>query len=132
MAARRGVWIVLTLVFIAVMVSAAGLIFTALLVGREPQVAANSVLTLKISGDLQELEPGSVLGQFLEPPPTVRSVVDSLRKAKVDRRVTSIILRPTGTSALWAKVQEVRDAIVDFRSSGKPVIAFMEYGGDQE
>ena len=132
MAVRRGVWIVLTLIFIAVMISAAGLVFMALLVGREPQVAGNSVLTLKISGDLQELEPGSVLGQFMEPPPTVRSVVDSLRKAKVDRRITGIILRPTGTASLWAKVQEVRDAIIDFRSSGKPVIAFMEYGGDQE
>jgi protease-4 len=131
-AVRRGVWIVLTLIFIAVMISAAGLVFMALLVGREPQVAGNSVLTLKISGDLQELEPGSVLGQFMEPPPTVRSVVDSLRKAKVDRRITGIILRPTGTASLWAKVQEVRDAIIDFRSSGKPVIAFMEYGGDQE
>ena len=132
MAVRRGVWIVLTLIVIAVMISAAGLVFTALLVGREPQVATNSVLTLKISGDLQELEPGSVLGQFMEPPPTVRSVVDSLRKAKVDRRITGIILRPTGTAALWGKVQEVRDAIVDFRTSGKPVIAYMEYGGDQE
>ena len=132
MAVRRGVWIVLTLIFIAVMISAAGLVFMALLVGREPQVATNSVLTLKIAGDLQELEPGSVLGQFMEPPPTVRSVVDSLRKAKVDRRITAVILRPTGTASLWAKVQEVRDAIIDFRLSGKPVIAFMEYGGDQE
>lgn len=132
MAVRRGVWIVLTLILVAVMISAAGLLFMALLVGREPQVASNSVLTLKISGDLQELEPGTVWGQLLEPPPTVRSIVDALRKAKVDRRITSVIIRPTGTAALWAKVQEVRDAIVDLRTSGKPVIAYMEYGGDQE
>jgi protease IV len=131
-AVRRGVWIVLTLIFIAVMISAAGLVFMALLVGRDPQVASNSVLTIRLSGDLQELEPSSVLGQFMEPPPTVRSITDALRKAKVDRRITSVIIRPTGTAALWAKVQEVRDAIVDFKSSGKPVIAFMEYGGDQE
>ena len=132
MAVRRGVWIVVTLIVVAVMISAAGLLMAALLIGREPQVASNSVLTLRISGDLQELEPGSVLGQLMEPPPTVRSIVDALRKAKVDRRVTSLIIRPTGTAALWGKVQEVRDAIVDFRSSGKPAIAYMEYGGDQE
>lgn len=132
MAVRRGVWLVLALITIAVMVSAAGLIFTALLVGRDPQVAGNSVLLLKVSGDLQETEPGGVLGQIFEAPPTVRTVVDTLRKAKVDSRVTGIIIRPAGTAALWAKVQEVRDAISDFRTSGKPVIAYLEQGGEQE
>ena len=43
-------------------------------------------------------------------------VVESLRKAKVDRRITSVVIRPTGTAALWGKVQEVRDAIVDFKT----------------
>lgn len=133
MAVRRGVWLVLTLIFVAVMVSAAGLIFTALLVGGgAPQVAGNSVLLMKLSGDLQETEPGGVLGQIFQAPPTVRSVVDTLRKAKVDNRVTGIIIRPAGTAALWGKVQEVRDAIVDFRTSGKPVIAYLEQGAEQE
>jgi len=45
---------------------------------------------------------------------------------------TSVVIRPTGTAALWGKVQEVRDAITDFKQSGKPIIAFMEYGGEQE
>jgi protease-4 len=43
-----------------------------------------------------------------------------------------VIIRPTGTAALWAKVQEVRDAITDFRTSGKPIVAYLEYGGEQE
>ena len=132
MAVRRGVWLVVALLVLAVMISAAGLAFTSLMIGREPQIAGNSTLLLKVSGDLQEIEPGGVFGPFLEPPPTVRSVTEALRKAKVDRRVTSVIVRPTGTAALWGKVQEVRDAIVDFRTSGKPIIAFMEYGGEQE
>jgi protease-4 len=131
-AVRRGVWLVLALIVVAAGVSAAGLIFTSLLVGRAPQVAGNSVLLMKVSGDLQEIEPGGVLGQFLEPPPTVRSVTEALRKAKVDDRVTGIILRPAGTAALWAKVQEVRDAVTDFKSSGKPIIGYLEQGGEQE
>jgi protease-4 len=32
----------------------------------------------------------------------------------------------------WAKVQELRDAVIDFRKSGKRVVAFLEYGGDRE
>jgi protease-4 len=85
-----------------------------------------------VSGDLQEIEPGGMFGPLFEPPPTVRTIVESLRKAKADRRVTSVIVRPTGTAALWGKVQEVRDAILDFRSSGKPIVAYLEYGGEQE
>ena len=132
MAVRRGVWIVLVLIIAAVAISAMGLVAMALLVGHEPPVSANSTLVLKIGGDLQEMEPGGVLGQFFEAPPTVRSLVDSLRKAKVDRRISSIIIRPTGTAALWGKVQEIRDAIVDFRRSGKPIVGYLEYGGEQE
>jgi protease-4 len=132
-AIRRGVWLVVALLFVAVMVSAAGLIVTALVVGGGgPTVSGNSVLLMRVSGDLQEMEPGGVLGQFLEAPPTVRSVTEALRKAKVDDRVTGVIIRPSGTAALWAKVQEVRDAIIDFRSSGKPVIAYLEQGSEQE
>ena len=132
MAVRRGVWLVVALLSVAVFISAAGLIFTALLVGRGPQIGGNSVLSLKISGDLAEIEPGGVIGQLLEPPPTVRSVTESLRKAKVDKRVTGVIIRPSGTAALWAKVQEVRGAIADFQTSGKPIVAYLEQGGEQE
>jgi protease-4 len=131
-ARSRGVWLVIILIFIAVLVSAAGLIATAFLIGRGPQVASNSALVLRVSGDLQEVEPGGLVGSFFEPPPTVRSVVDALRKAKVDRRVTSVIIRPTSSAALWGKVQEVRDAILDFKTSDKPIIAYLEYGGEQE
>ena len=131
MAVRRGVVLVIVLILIAMAVSAAGLIFMGLMVGRSPQIASNSTLVLQVNGDLQEVEPSGVLDQFIEPPPTVRSLVESLRKAKVDRRVSSVIIRPMSTAALWGKVQEVRDAIVDFRQSKKPIVAFLEYGGDQ-
>jgi protease-4 len=131
-AVRRGVGIVLVLIVAAVLVSAAGLVLMATIVGRQPQVSGNSTLVLKIGGNLQETEPGGVIGQFFEQPPTVRSLVEALRKAKVDRRISSVVIRPAGAAALWGKVQEVRDAIADFRTSGKPIIAYLEYGGEQE
>jgi protease-4 len=65
--------------------------------------------------------------------PTVRSIVDNLRKAKADARVRAVLLKPTGfESPFWGKVQEVRDAVIEFRKSGKPVYAYLEYGGDRE
>jgi len=130
-AVRRGVVLVFVLILAAVVVSMAGLLFMGLAVGRGPHISSNSALLLDVSGDLQESEPSGLLRPFLEAPPTVRSVVDSLRKASVDRRVSSVIIRPTGTAALWGKVQEIRDAIVEFKRSKKPIIAYLEYGGDQ-
>src|SRR5581483_619840 len=55
------------------------------------------------------------------------------RKARVDRRVNAVLLEPTGFSTpYWGKIQEVRDAILDFRKSGKPIYAYLEYGGDRD
>src|SRR5262249_55995788 len=68
----------------------------------------------------------------IETPPRVGMLVDELGTAKTDARITSVIVRPIGTSALWGKVQEVRDAILDFKRSKKPIIGYLEYGGEQE
>jgi protease-4 len=132
MAVRRGLWIVFVLIVGAVAVSAAGMIVLVAAVGREPQVAQNSTLVLRIGGDLNEVDPGGVFGPFIESAPTVRSVVDMLRHAKTDPRIKSVILKPSGAGSLWGKVQEVRDAVADFRRSGKPIVAYLEYGGEQE
>ena len=132
MALRRGVWLVIILIVLAVFISAAGMLLLVAAVGREPQVASGSTLVLRVGGDLAEMEPGGVFGPFLEAPPTVRSIVETLRKAKADSRITSVILKPTGPAAMWGKVQEVRDAIADFRRSGKPIVAYLEFGGEQE
>ena len=132
MAARRGVWIVIVLILIAVSISAFGMLLMFSAVGREPEVSSNSTLVLRVGGDLNEMEAGGVLGPFIEGPPTVRAIVEMLRKAKTDKRITSVIVKPSGSGALWAKVQEVRDAVLDFRRSGKPIVAYLEYGGEQE
>jgi protease IV len=131
LAIRRGVGLVLFLITTAILVSMMGLLLAWLLVSREPRVAGDSMLVLRVRGTLEEIEPGGVLGQIISPP-TVRSVVEQLRKAKVDHRIQGVVLAPSGASALWGKIQEVRDAVVDFRQSGKPIVAYLEYGGERE
>lgn len=132
--ARRGFTILFTLLGIAVFFSIAGFFALYLLFGREPAVSSNSTLVLAVGGDLAEVAPADVVGYLRGVrTPTVRSVVDNLRKAKVDSRVRGVILKPTGfSSPFWSKVQEIRDAVLDFRKSGKPVYAYLEYGGDRE
>ena len=129
---RRGVAFVLTLIVLAVIVSVLAMATIFLVVGREPDVSANSALVLRVRGDLAEAEPGGVVSQLIEAPPTLRSTIDALRKAKVDRRVSSVVLVPGPTNGLWGQVQELREAILDFRQSQKPIVAYLEYGGEQQ
>ncbi len=132
--ARRGFAVVFTLLGVAVVVSLAGFIVLYFLVGREPSVPGHAVLVLRVGGDLQEVVAPDVVGYLRgSRQPTVRSIVEDLRKAKVDTRIHAVLLEPTGfDSPYWGKVQEVRDAVLDFRKSGKPVYAYLEYGADRE
>ena len=132
--ARRRFTVIFTVLGFALFVSMAGFLLLYLAVGREPAVASNSTLVLKVGGDLAEVAPANVVGYLRgSKAATVRSVVDNLRKAKVDARVASLLLKPTGfDSPYWGKVQEIRDAVLDFKKSGKPVYAYMENGGDRE
>src|SRR4051812_43790751 len=132
--ARRGIAILFSFLGVAFLVSIVGFTLMYLLFGREPTVPSNATLVLKVGGSLSELAPADVVGYLRgSRTPTVRSIVDNLRKAKVDSRVRAVLLKPTGfESPFWAKVQEVREAVLDFKKSGKPIYAYLEYGGDRE
>jgi protease-4 len=133
MAGRRFT-ILFTILGFALFLSIAGFLLLYLAVGREPAVAGNSTLVLKVGGDLAEMSPANVVSYLRgSKTPTVRGIVENLRKAKVDARVSALLLKPTGfESPYWGKVQEIRDAVLDFKKSGKPVYAYVEYGGDRE
>jgi protease-4 len=132
--ARRGLTVLFTLLGVAVFVSIAGFVLLYVMFGREPTVPARSTLVLRVGGDLTEMEPADVIGYLHgAKTPTVRTIIDSLRKAKVDARIRAVLLKPTAfSSPFWGKVQEIRDAVIDFRKSGKPIYAYLEYGGDRE
>ncbi len=131
---RRSLVVVFTLLSVAVFTSIVGFLTVFLLFGRAPSVPSNATLTLTMGGTLAEIEPTELLS-FVRGgrTPTVRGLVDNLRKAKVDRRIGAVLLKSTGfTTPYWGKIQEIRDAVIDFRESGKPVYAYLEYGGDRD
>jgi protease-4 len=133
MAVRRGVAVVIVLIVLACLVSASGLAIIYLMFSREPAVPSRSTLVLRLTGDLAEGGPEDSILWPGARRPTVRGIVENLHKARRDSRIAGVLLVPSGLQAsYWAKLQEVRDALVDFRKSGKPANAFLEYGGDRE
>ena len=131
MSARRGIVLVLALILLAIGVSVVGSLFLLAGPSAPPSVPSGSTLYLKIRAPFEEVEPLSLFTQF-QTPNTLRSMIDTIRKAKIDARVKTLVIRPEANGALWAQIQEVRAALVDFRKSGKPITAYLEYGGGQE
>jgi len=123
---------IIAFLLLATFISVAGLATMYFAMSRSPSVEVNSVLVLQVPGALPERNLNLFLAPLVGDGPTVESLVESLRKAKVDTRVRGVILKPLGPQLLWGKVQEIRDAVLDFRESGKPLVAFLEFGGTQE
>lgn len=72
----------------------------------------------------------SVTGVFSPQAPTIRDVLDMLEMAASDTRVVAVVAR-VGKNALGlAQIQEIRDAVLTFRESGKPTIAHAEAFGE--
>ena len=100
---------------------------------NEPAIANNSVLGLRVAGTLPDHVPDDPFRKFFGgPEQSLSGLVLQFKKAKVDNRIKAIILQVDMSGVGLGKSEEIRDAIADFRSSGKPVYAYMEYGMTKE
>lgn len=136
MATSKGTKIFLIIagvIFALVIVGIIGLFLLADTLGR-PGVPENSVLTLSVSGELPDYvaedEFAKALGVGQQQ--SFTSLLTQLRKAKADKRVGGVMLDISFPDIGWGKAYELREAIKDFRQSGKPVYAYMEMGMNKE
>jgi protease IV len=99
----------------------------------EPTIRNNSVLALRVSGSLPDYSPDDPFKKFFGgPDQSLTGLIMQFKKAKVDSRIKAIVLDIDTSGVGWGKAEEIRDAITDFRSSGKPVYAFIEFGLNKE
>ena len=99
----------------------------------EPAIHDNSVLTLRVVGPLPDYTPDDPFKKlFGGPDQSLTGLIMQFKKAKVDKRIKAILLDVDMSSVGWGKAEEIRDAITDFRSSGKPVYAYLEFGLNKE
>src|SRR5690242_2199528 len=94
----------------------------------EPDVPNNSVLVVKVEGVLPDYANADELSArfFGAQTNSLSNLLLQLRKAKADNRIKAVLLDIGMVEAGWAKADEIRDAVADFRKSGKPIYAYME------
>ena len=99
----------------------------------EPTIRNNSILALRVAGSLPDYSPDDPLKRYFGgPDQSLTGLVMQFKKAKVDKRIKAILLDINMSGVGWGKAEEIRDAITDFRASGKPVYAYMELGLNKE
>ncbi|MBV9302158.1 MAG: signal peptide peptidase SppA [Acidobacteriaceae bacterium] len=110
------------------------LVIGRLAASRQPTIAPNSALVLTLQGGIPEVPPVDIPLPFAQAQsePTVRDLWASLHAAATDNRIKAVILQPRDLSAGWGKLQEIREELVNFKTSGKPVYAMLAGGGSRE
>ncbi|HKG06015.1 MAG TPA: signal peptide peptidase SppA, partial [Pedobacter sp.] len=95
-------------------------------------ISNNSVLFLNLDQAIVERTPHDtfanlpIVGSDAERSIGFNDIIRSLEKAKKDDKITCIYLSVSSPNAGYATMTEIRNAIIDFRKSGKKVIAYSE------
>ena len=92
-------------------------------------VKENSVLVLKLQGDLQEQAQEDVLGQLTGNTFNtlgMDAITSAIKKAKGNKDIKGIYLETGILSGDVAQLQELRDQLVDFKKSGKWIVAYSD------
>ena len=130
---KRGKYILLIVLIFVVLIVATFIAFIYMEVGPRPvSVAARSYLDLPLGGEIAEWSQPDLFTTLFagKTPLSMYDIWTNLRKAKVDGRVQGVLLRLSPLVCGWAKAEEIRLAILDFRQSGKKAIAFIDEAPD--
>lgn len=98
----------------------------------ETIVKKNSVMMLDLNGTLVERtqeDPLGILSQWFGDESNtygLDDILSSIQKAKENENIKGIYLQASSLGASYASLQEIRNALLDFKESGKFVIAYAD------
>ncbi|MEJ7694683.1 signal peptide peptidase SppA [Daejeonella sp.] len=116
---------ILFILFISVIVASAGS-------DGNVEVSANSVMHMSLDYPITERADKNPFSEFsfmgFESKKTLglKEILSGIRAAKTDQNIKGIYLDASSVSAGFATIEEIRNALLDFRKSGKFVIAYSE------
>lgn len=122
------------LTFLVIIFILAGMIGSLAKLGSSApkEIKANSVYHLELNAAIMDRvsdNPFETLDVFFggTKPIGLNSLLRSIEKAKVDDHIQGIFLDLTYTQAGWASMCEIRKHLIDFKESGKFVVAYGDF-----
>jgi protease-4 len=91
----------------------------------QPQVQPNSILTVELEGDVPEKTADDPFAEAFAQGASydLLDLKQALSMAAADDRIEGVWLRVRNTTAGWGTLKEVRRALVEYKESGKPLLA---------
>ncbi len=91
-----------------------------------PAITQHSVLTLKLTGPIPERRIEDPFQALFLPvrPISLTEIRRTLKAAAEDERIDVLYIEPRFLVAGWARLDEVRDALLAFKKTGKPIVAY--------
>jgi len=118
-----GIVVVVGTVVVAIVIIAA--------VKDEDGVPDEVILTVNFEKQVVEYVPDNPLAKLMnEDVQSLRGMVGVLDRAATDERVVGLLAKAGSAQMGFAQIQEVRDAVLAFRESGKPTVVYAETFGE--
>lgn len=132
---KKTIWIFIILFFFMLGVIAILSAVYSFFAPEKIEVPSQSYLEIKLDGQISDYTAGPQLSDLFQGKSI--SLYDTwlnLKKAARDQRIKAVVIRFGDLEADWAKMNELREAILEFRKSGKPALAYFEEAleADQE
>lgn len=122
------IWISAMLLILLGMTFAIGSIIS--FAGKETaEVKENSILRLDLSGVITEQQQKPDLATLLRQesmPQTLGNIVDAIAAAKDDKNIEGLYIHCNGAATGLASFEAIRNAVADFRASGKWTVAYAD------
>lgn len=100
---------------------------------ESPQVEKNSVLKIELDGVLRERSSKNPLSELDLPGPLaaekstgLNDILHNIRKATSDENIQGIYLNLSPTVSGWAALESIREALLEFKKSGKFIYSYGE------
>jgi protease-4 len=97
---------------------------------EEPSIKSNSVFQIDLSGQIVERSEDNplavIFGQYSNKPAEIglNDLLSAIKKAKTNDNIKGIYLEAGALAAAPASLREIRQALLDFKSSGKFIYAY--------
>ena len=96
----------------------------------KPSLESGTVLRMSLKGEISEIVSDNpfaeIMGGDVGERQSLNDLLGAVAEAKDNKKVEAIYLDCGALSADYASLQELRKALLDFKTSGKPIIAYAD------